>query len=130
MKEGNILGIDYGKVNVGLSFGNTLTSLAVPYKVLKNKNIDRLLDDLSDICTQEDIKIIVLGMPGFLKVKYTEQYLEIKAFLKLLESKIDCEIFTEDESFSTAMSEKFIKNADDSLAASVILQSFLDRIHK
>ena len=66
-------------------------------------------------------------MPYFLKDRRVEQFKKVKDFYIKLKESLSCEVFEEDESFSTRMSEKIDKNSDDSLAAAIILQSFIDR---
>ena len=123
----NVLGIDYGGKRVGLAIGNLQTKMAFPLKVIENKSYDFLIAEIKNVCLQENINLIVLGMPEFARDRHSEQYQKTKDFYDKLNTENIGEVVTEDESFSTQMSDKITKMADDSNAAAVFLQSFLDK---
>ena len=45
---GRILGVDYGEIRIGLALSDNTKSIAFPFKTIKNKNIDFLLDFLEN----------------------------------------------------------------------------------
>ena len=53
------LGIDYGSKRVGLSLSDEEGNIAFPYKIIIN-NFE-LIDNIHNICGQEEVSVIVLG---------------------------------------------------------------------
>lgn len=58
-----ILGIDYGDSRVGIAVSDPLGITAQGVKTLKNKNIKKLLSELSEIIAEYNPEKIVIGMP-------------------------------------------------------------------
>jgi len=76
-----ILAIDYGDKHIGLAISDETRTIAVPYKTLENNKA--LFDALIKICTDENIKKIIVGIPvGF--QGETEQTRKTKLFLQKL----------------------------------------------
>ena len=49
---GRILGIDYGESRIGLAISDKTKSIAFPFKTIKNKNIDSLLEFLNKLSSE------------------------------------------------------------------------------
>ena len=126
----NILGIDWGKSKIGLAIGSTEVRVASPFKVLKITDFENLIKQIID---KENVELIVLGKPVSLSGE-TNLSQEFNKFVLELE-KLNLKIILEDERLSTrsaqTLSRDFKKTKranDDDIAASVILQSYLDKI--
>jgi putative holliday junction resolvase len=117
-----ILGIDYGDSKIGLALADTQVKIALPYKVV---GADKLMSDLRKIVAEEIIEKIIVGLPLNFSGKETDQTKKTRQFIKALSQEFSQEIILEDERLTTAQAERF--NGDDSQAASLILQSYLDR---
>ncbi|MFC1612375.1 Holliday junction resolvase RuvX [Patescibacteria group bacterium] len=124
----NVLGIDFGTKNIGLAMNNN-TEIAFPLKsILNNENI---IDEIKDVCDEEGIDKIVLGMPTKMNRSRGVLAEEIEKFaekLKIANLKVDFE----DELLSSEMTEKMMRNYKgkydkDAIEAAVILQTFLDK---
>lgn len=133
------LGIDYGSKRVGLSLSDEEGKIAFPYKIVQN-NLE-LIDTIHNICGIEEISAIVLGESTDLSGKPNKIMGSIEEFKRNLEGELDLPIYFEKE-FMTSMysgvqksknifTAKKIKKEetkkDDSKAAVLILQRYLDR---
>jgi putative holliday junction resolvase len=136
----NLLAIDYGTKNIGLAANNG-TEIAFPFKVVANN--DNAISEIKDICDEEMIEKIVLGMPTKMNSKKSfspfprgreEGVLagEIKDFAKKLKEAVKLEIDLEDELLSSEQAGKMMadyngKYEKDAIEAAVILQSYMDK---
>lgn len=135
------LGLDLGSRTLGVAISDATGTIATSYKVIRHQEeYDQLLDDLKKIVEDEHVDKIVLGLPknmnntigpkGELSIEFKEK----------LEKKVDKEVFLQDERLTTKEAENMLisnntrrnkrKKVIDKLAATIILQSFLDRENK
>lgn len=129
------LGLDLGTKTLGIAITDRLGIIANPYKTLRFKNQDELIEPLKNIIESESIGEIALGLPknmdnslGFA----SERSLKFKEFL---ESFLDIPIVLVDERLSTMEAEKYLLDGDmsrqkrkdviDAVAASVILNTYI-----
>jgi putative Holliday junction resolvase len=128
-----ILGIDYGAARVGVALGDTETKIASPWRVIANDDVEETIDRLGEIAKQENVEQFVVGIPRPLadQTRETDQAKEIRAFIEQL-ARLGLPVEEENETLSSAMAATQAKEMGetkkrDDLAATVILQSYLDR---
>ena len=135
------LGLDLGTKTIGLAISDKTGLIASSYKVLHHDNNPKdCLDELKSIIETLDVETLVLGLPKNMNNtlgKRAEATLEFKEFL---ESNIDIPIYLEDERLTTKSAEAILIKGDtsrkkrkkviDKVAATIILQSFLDQRRK
>ena len=124
-----ILGIDYGEKKVGLAISEG--PLASPFRVIRYKDPEELPEKIKRIASEEQIEKIVVGIT---EGKLTEK---IKKFADELRGELAISVETWDETLSTKDAQKLSieagikrskrKAMEDAFAASIMLQSFLDR---
>ncbi len=133
------LGIDYGSKKVGLALSDEDGMMAFPFKTILNNN--EFIDALHNICGEEDIQEIIigesknsLGEPNKIMEKindFKDQLaLEIGLpihFEKEFMTSLHSDTLKTKDIFSARQNKKEIKNKNDSQAAALILQRFLDR---
>lgn len=128
---GKILGIDYGRSKIGLALADEQLKIAVPYKIIKNKGKKIVLQELEKICEEENVKQIIIGEPSRLTNNNKEIILEIEKFIKEIKTFLKIPIELEDERMTTKMAQALLKGTkiknDDSVAAMIILQGYLDK---
>ena len=134
-----ILGIDYGEVRVGLSLSDLTQTIANPFKTIIYKSADNLLDQLKEIIDENEVEKLVVGVPYNMKGEDTKQTLKVKEFISFLESNLSYNVELIDERLSSIEAEKTMhkmniktghnKSDIDKIAASVILQEYLDSYH-
>lgn len=131
-----ILGIDFGSVRVGLALSDLTQTIAKPFDTIRYTDLDSLIDQLKIIIQDNEVNKIVVGIPFNMKGNDTKQTLQVREFIIFLEKKINLEIKTIDERLSSIEAEKTMhklnvktghnKGRIDKIAASVILQEYLD----
>ena len=123
------LGLDYGDSKVGLAIGDSAAGLALPYKILANRGVNGLLSEIKNICQQEKIEKIIVGVPFNTQAKtMTPAEKKVRNFIRALQAVVALPISEQSEIFSTKAARKLSPNKrDDDLAAMLILQSYLDK---
>ena len=133
-----ILGLDVGDKNTGVALSDESCIIAFPLDTLTSSH-----DNISKIRILTDmynVKEIVVGMPYTLSGNIGAQANRVEEFIKKLSVEIAVPIIKIDERFTTQeakriTSEYKIKNnkknttgkwTDDAVAASIILQNYLD----
>lgn len=134
---GRILGIDYGERRIGLALSDPTQILASGLKTLDNKEISDPFGYLNNLIKQEDISLIVLGLPKNLDGSLGPNAIRVLEFKKELEEKTGLEVVTWDERFSSVEIARTLKDEKnkikrskklvDQLSAVLILQGYLDR---
>ena len=81
---GRILGVDYGEIRIGLALSDKTKRIAFPFKTIKNKNIDVLLDFFRKLNFEKNIDSIVIGLPLGMNGKDTLQTKNVRIFSKSL----------------------------------------------
>ncbi len=126
-----LLGIDYGKKRVGIAVSDDKGMMAFPKAVLPNDNF--LFTEIKNLVNGHDIKKIVLGESKDYKMNDNPIMSRIKAFKDELERGLDIAVIYEPEILSSHQASYFQGKTTmtDAAAASIILQSYIDRIkHK
>ena len=134
------LGLDLGTKTLGLSLSDVTGTIASTYKVIRfNENdFDILLPQIKEIVLKEGVGELVLGLPKNMNGTIGERGEYILKFKELLESELGYDVVLEDERLTTKVAENILINADmsrkkrkkviDKMAATVILQGYLDRL--
>jgi len=127
-----LLGIDYGFRKIGMAIGDDESHVAVPLEVIQNYG-DFTIKELAERIHDEDIDIVVVGVPLSKGGRHGEEQLkQTRDFIHDLKKQTTVPIFEEDESFTSAESQRIQREEksgvlEDALAASLILQAFLNR---
>lgn len=121
------LGIDFGTVNIGLAISDEEGRFAIDLPILKNKE-KSVLNDLKQICTDKNVQVIVIGIPGLQRDNPITR--QIRGFSEQLKSITNLDIKYWDESYTSIWAESGLKGKrrkqSDSKAARIILQEYLD----
>ena len=133
---GRALGIDFGTKRVGLALSDRSNMIASPYKTLNYVSEKDLITQLETIVTNNDIEILVLGLPINMKGEDTAQTIKVRDFKEIL-SALRIPIVYEDERLSSvsAINSLMLQNVKtghnkpeiDKTAAAIILQQYLDK---
>ena len=135
------IGLDLGSRTLGISMSDTTGTIATSFKVIRhNEEYEKLIEELKPIIEEYKVELIVLVLPknmnGTLGPKGELSY----KFKEMLEDKFHLEVILQDERLTTVeatnvliqgdMSRMKRKKVVDSLAATIILQSYLDKKKK
>ncbi len=132
------LGLDLGSKTLGISISDKLGIIARSVKIIKhNEDYNYLIGQIENIVKDEQIEAIVLGYPKNMNNSIGEKAKLSEKFKEKLEQVLNIPIYLEDERLTTKQatnillendtSRKKRKKVIDSLAATIILQSFLDK---
>ncbi len=133
------LGIDLGSKTIGLSMSDETLTIASAYKTIffDNEDYTSTISDIMDIVKENNIKKIVMGLPKNMNNTLGERALITLEYKKMLEKALNTEIIMMDERFTSVISNNVLIEADlsrkkrkkkvDSVAAQIILQSYLDK---
>lgn len=118
------LGIDFGGKKIGLAIATGKTAL--PFGVINNTK--EVIPRLKKICQEEEISQVVIGLPLNLDGTEGEMAKRVRRFGRELEENIGRGVCFWDERLTTeaAKMELIDKKPEDSSAAAIILQSYLD----
>ena len=131
------LGLDLGSKTLGVSVSDRTGIIASSLEVLRYNEYSELLEKLDKIVEERKVEVFVLGNPLNLNgtsSTRTEVSLEFK---KILEERYQKEVVMQDERLSTVSANRLLISNDtkrknrkkvvDKIAATIILQSYLDR---
>ncbi|MBR3199590.1 MAG: Holliday junction resolvase RuvX [Bacilli bacterium] len=133
------LGLDLGTRSLGISISDLTKTVATPYEVVhfEEKDYGKAIEKLATIIEKEPIEKFILGYPKNMNGSEGPRAKETLEFKKLLEENFKLEVILQDERLSTKeasgymikadMSRKKRKQKIDSLAANIILQTYLDK---
>ena len=129
------LAIDYGIKRTGLAVCDAGEKIASPLKVLQGQR--RLVEEIEQIVTSENIEGIVLGLPLNMDGSQGPQARQVLAFADRLKQRLAIPIHLQDERLSSFGAEEKLQTTGlsrskrrewlDALAAAEILQAFLDQ---
>ncbi len=124
---GRILGIDFGKKNVGVAVSDPQGLIAFPRGIIKVQS-GQEWKEIEDIIQGEEIEGVVVGLPLRLDGSIGKSALEVQEFIDHLLSLIHVPVHTFDERFSSVACEKVLhgKKRIDDCAAAFMLQGYLD----
>jgi putative Holliday junction resolvase len=133
-----VLGIDLGEKRVGVAISDALGMFAHPLVTLTWKNEETFINDIEKLAKENAVEKIVVGVPYTMKGTRSAKTEEVLEIIEIMRNKLKIQIIEIDERLTTKMAEqaflavgkKSSKNRHkiDQVAASYILQSYLDSI--
>lgn len=132
-----IIALDIGTVRIGIATSDIMEIIASAYEVYRRKNLDVDVKYIAELVSKLDAGEIVIGLP--LKLDGTEgQSVEMaKSFGEKLSELTNVPIVYQDERLSTVFAQRILiesgmrrekrKDKVDSIAATFILQTYLDK---
>jgi putative Holliday junction resolvase len=130
------LGIDVGSVRLGLALSDPLGMAAQPLEVIRRTSPQRDLEAIRAIALQHEVEVLVIGLPYNMNGSEGPAAQAARDFARLLEP-LGLPVEFIDERASTMIAEAVLLEGDvrrdkrkhlrDKLAASIILQTWLDQ---
>lgn len=131
-----ILGIDPGDRRVGLAIADSSLRIATGFGVIEYGGKKRFLEKIGSIAGEEDISLIVMGLPMNMNGSEGESAKKSRRLAENIKEKLNIEVELVDERLTTHQAIKQMhetggkagadKGRVDMLSAVVILQSYLD----
>ena len=138
-----LMGLDYGTKTVGVAVSDGLMLTAQPVETITRKSSNKLRKTLARIealAQEHGIEKIVLGYPKNMNNTLGARVEETLEFKEMLERRMGLPVVLWDERLTTMESERILmaggvrrenrKDVIDQLAASIILQSYMDSERK
>jgi putative Holliday junction resolvase len=130
-----ILGIDYGRVRIGIAISDELRLLAHPLETIAFG--PEAIGRIAQVAHERNVDSIVVGVPKLMSGREGSAALEVKLFIEQLREQTKCSVISWDERLTTVAAERALREAGkktratrgyvDQVAAQMILQGFLDR---
>jgi putative Holliday junction resolvase len=133
-----ILGLDLGSKTLGMAISDYLEVIANPIGTIHfpDNDLHTALVETEKVVKAHEVGKIVLGLPKHMSGDIGKQAEYCLEFKRMLEEKLGLEVILIDERLTSRMAEKVMITADisrrkrkqnvDKLAATIILQSYLD----
>ena len=131
-----ILGLDYGSKRIGVAICDELGITAQGLPTIIRKNRAQVMDAIRGLIGNYGVKTIVIGYPIRLDGTEGIQCEKVNRFASRLESAFALPVIRRDETLTTREAENILieagmhrekrKNMVDRLAATLILQGYLD----
>ena len=135
-----VLGLDVGDRTIGVAVSDPLGFTAQGITTIRRKNIETDIAQIVDICSQYNVETIVSGVPKNMNGTIGEQAQKVQSFCEVLKEAVNIEIKFWDERLTTVAAHRVMLEADmsrkkrksivDKIAATYILQGYLDSICK
>jgi len=132
--SGYILGLDVGEKRIGAAVASVIARLPQPLNVVSADS--SALERIAQLAGQNEVALIVIGIPRNLEGDETPQSRKIRDFAARLKKQVDVPIEFADESLSSVRADSAGRQLDlrnvsrDSVAACFILEEFLGTIER
>lgn len=133
------MGIDYGDARVGVAITDPLGITSQGLETVPNKVYDKMIDRISELILEYKPQKIIVGLPKNMDGTVGERGEISKQFVDDLKQKhTDIEFILWDERLSTVQASRVLnetntrgkkrKNVIDTVAASIILESYINSL--
>ncbi len=132
-----IMSVDLGKARTGLALCDKTEFLASPYKVIFEKSPNKLPEKVAEAAKEAKAELLVVGLPKNMDGTEGESARNARAFAETLRALTGLETVMQDERGTTVTAHGYLnetntrgkkrKNVVDAVAATIILQDYLDK---
>lgn len=130
-----VMALDVGDVRTGIAVSDPTKTIASPLGIFNAKK-QNVIEEIERVVVEKNISTIVYGMPIKLNGSKGEQAVKVEKFILKLREYIPNSVnfISMDERFSSYSAKSAIlqmggkKRALDSLSATIILQTYLDKL--
>lgn len=133
-----ILGLDVGQKTIGVAISDPLGFTAQGITTIRRSNKQKDMDEVERICKEYSVETIVIGLPKNMNGSIGFAGEKIIEFSEMLKEQVDIKIEFWDERLTTVAAHRAMLEADmsrgkrkkivDKIAATYILQGYLDRL--
>ncbi|MBR0277790.1 MAG: Holliday junction resolvase RuvX [Clostridia bacterium] len=131
-----ILGVDFGTARTGIAVSDPLGLTAQGIGTIHSGNAEKVAQQILEYIKKYDVDTVVVGLPKNMNNSVGERGQACIEFGDLLKNITDCNIIMWDERLSTVSAHGILnetntrgkkrKNVVDTVAASIILQNYMD----
>jgi len=137
-KHMRILALDHGTKRIGIALSDELKMIATPLEFVLAEPFLEFVTRLKEIIREKEVELILVGMPRNMDGSYGPAALKVQEFIAVLKDLVAIPIKTWDERLTSAQAQRFLiqggvrrqerKEKVDKMAASILLQSYLDSL--
>lgn len=130
------MGIDFGLVRIGIAFSDDTKFLASPFQTYKRKGENEDLNYFVSLINEKKVDEIICGLPMNMAGEEQAIAQKTREFMAKLGERINVSVEFVDERLSSVMAEEMLMETErdwkkrkeklDAVAASIILQDYLD----
>ena len=132
------LGLDLGTRTLGIAISDSTHLVATPVTIIRfnDSDYDSTIEPLKKLIDENDIGKLILGLPKNMNNTIGERATQTLEYKDMLEKQFNIPVIMQDERLSTVSAHNYMLEADmsrkkrkekvDGLAASIILQTYLD----
>ena len=123
------LGIDYGRVRIGIARSDEEGTMAFPDRVIAVGTEAVAAEEIAKIARDAGAGAVVMGLPLALDGAETEESRRARSFAEMTRIATGLPVYLENEIFTSRMADHagVAKDKIDAASAAIILQSYLDR---
>ena len=134
------MGLDVGDKTIGVAVSDPLGLTAQGVEVISRRGLKVDIARIQQLVESLAVALVIVGLPRSLNNTLGPQAEKVQEFVRQLEKRLKVPIQTVDERFTTTIAERSMIEGDisrkkrrlmvDRLAAQIILQGHLDRMHR
>ncbi len=138
-----IMGLDYGDKTVGVAISDEMLLTAQPKETIKRERPGKLRQTyarIEELIREYDVETVVVGLPKKMDNEEGDRCQKSREFGEQLERRTGLEVIYQDERLTTMAADAVLEEGGvrkenrkeyiDKLAASLILQGYLDGLSK
>ena len=121
---------------MGIAMSDELKMIAQPLEFIPAEPFSGFLDRLKELLHENEVELILLGMPRNMDGSYGEASMKVREFEAVLKNSITAPIKTWDERLTSVQANRVLTQGRvkkkkkrqnvDSISAAILLQSYLD----
>jgi putative Holliday junction resolvase len=129
--------LDIGDVRIGIATSDMLGIIASGYETYTRKGGEQDLMYITRFCKERQVDTLIVGLPINMDGTEGDRAVKTRAFAEALSAYAGIKIVYQDERLTTVQAERMLieggvrrdkrKQVIDKVAATIILQSYLDR---
>lgn len=133
-----IIGLDLGTKTLGVAVSDNTETISTGLTTLRfeENKPEMIIDDLKEIINYYNAGLIVIGLPKNMNNTLGDAVFRTREFIKILNNNFDIKVVEQDERLSSVSANNLLISADvsrkkrkkkvDEVAATIILQNYLD----
>jgi putative Holliday junction resolvase len=139
MHERRVIGLDVGERRIGVALSDASARLATPLTTIGAVPLALAVERIGRLCAEHMAVAVVVGLPLTLRGEVGPQAQAVQRFAEALGQALDLPIHFFDERLTTAAADQLLREMGvkpekrklqlDQVAASIILQDYLDQQH-
>lgn len=130
------MGIDFGMARIGIAFSDDTKFLASPFLTYKRKGDEIDVKYFQNLIKEKQVDEIVCGLPMNMAGEEQEIAKKTREFMEKVTQNLNAKLVFVDERLSSVLAEEMLMETErdwkkrkeklDAVAASIILQDYLD----